>query len=227
MSMRSDKVEMSFRSKKIATDQVIAVTQKILVMLNESFLPVPNRIDQTDQKEVKISGYQDNKIMLVAENECLNKQFAFVLWGADPDFSVAIGPSAEEYYLSIDFPFHMAAEITTKQIRDLFLSLCQFLNPEIAICYARRAFLQIRERHFEWECRTPNFDYFSWLQYFGPKEFRLQGGEAIFQNPYIKAEKMGEGVFIQVGENPLDAHTPEGEELIVKATRALPPVVKE
>jgi hypothetical protein len=101
------------------------------------------------------------------------------------------------------------------------------LNPDIGKCYPSDAYYKIKEEYFEWESRTSYFTFFTWLQYFGNREFHRQGGEAIFSNAYIKAMPLGKGVLIEVGTGPFDAYTPEGEELIVKATRALPPVVKD
>jgi hypothetical protein len=224
--MTKDNINISFSSESLGSES-LTMTRKLLAILDTSFLPSPDKIDQADRKEIGIAGYLDEKIMRVAEDEWKKRQLPFVLWGNGEEFSVSIAASELRYGFTIEFPYSTHSEISTSQIKELFLILCQLLNPEIARCYARNAFNSIRQKHFEWECRTPNLDYFSWLQYFGKNEFRRQGGEAIFQNPYIKAEWLGEGVLIEVGSEPLEAHTPEGEELIVKATRALPPVVKD
>ncbi|MDQ3109781.1 MAG: hypothetical protein M3R17_07785, partial [Bacteroidota bacterium] len=209
--MVSDKIDMNFRVHNLNHDQIIVITKGIMEILNkQSFLPVPDIIDQSDKKEVKISGYMDSQIMRIAEDELQKRHLVFLLLKTDSDFSIGILPHTD-FSCTIGIPFDSESTITADQLKYLFISLCKFLNPDIALCYAWNAFSHIKREYFEWEQRTPYFHFFKWLQYFGPKEFRLQGGEAIFQNPYIKAEKMGEGVFIQVGESPLDAHTPEGE----------------
>ncbi|MEL1242844.1 hypothetical protein AAEO56_01110 [Flavobacterium sp. DGU11] len=73
--------------------------------------------------------------------------------------------------------------------------------------------------------RTTDFPGLYWLQYYDAQEFKKQGGNAIFDNPYINAQLIKDGIFIEVGHSPYDFQTPEGEALMIKANAAMPPVV--
>jgi hypothetical protein len=218
-------IRMEFRDGKINQINIIDLTSEILQILNNSFLFKPVFLDQTDKKEIKISGYTDTKILKAAEDELRRKQYPLTLWGEDLSHSVTFGLSPFKYYFAFTFQLSLTQCNLDLQIKEIFIRINKLLNPNVASIWTTTNSVLL-DKYFEWERRTPYFTMFSWLTYFGPEEFRKQGGDAIFENPYIKAEKMGEGVFIQVGESPFDAATPEGEELIVKATRALPPVVK-
>lgn len=72
--------------------------------------------------------------------------------------------------------------------------------------------------------RTMDFPGLYWLQYYGAEEFKKQGGMAILDNPYIDARLIKDGIFIQVGESPYHVHTKGGEEQMIKANAAMPPV---
>lgn len=64
-----------------------------------------------------------------------------------------------------------------------------------------------------------------WLNFFGPDEEKKQGGWQIEQNPYAtRIERFPNGLFIQVGESPESCLTPEGEQRLLDATKAMPPV---
>ncbi len=224
--MLSDNITLIFFKRDLEKNKVIEITIKLMSLMNESFLPIPSKIDQADKKEMKISSYLDKQIMSVVEEELLNRELPFVLRGVNEDFSISISPSTSEYGISIEFPANIEPLPSAEQIKKLFLSICILINPDIGRCYARRAFSRFKNKYFEWEGRTPNFGFFTWLQYFGKREFHLQGGDAILQIPIIKSERIEEGVVIEVGDGPLDACTPEGEELLLKSTLALPPVIK-
>lgn len=74
---------------------------------------------------------------------------------------------------------------------------------------------------FDFTGRNSDFTGFSWLNYLGPEEMALNGGEDLYHLPYItKAEPLGEGIFIQVGDTPNDATTEAGKQQLFKATEA-------
>jgi len=73
--------------------------------------------------------------------------------------------------------------------------------------------------------RTIDFQGLYWLQFYGAEEFKKQGGISILGNPYIEASLIKDGIFIQVGENPYSVHTPEGNEQMINANKAMPPII--
>lgn len=88
--------------------------------------------------------------------------------------------------------------------------------------------IKIHEEHIEFTqwSRTFLSSQLEWLQYYNHDELKRQGGDAILENPYIKAERLCGGILVQVGESLEEAYSPEGQELLVKATKAMPPVQK-
>ncbi len=226
--MKADTINIDLRAQDLTKENIFFNTEKLLTFLDESFLPKPLVIDAADSKKIKISGYLDPEILHYTEAEFKKRQLPFSLDVPESGFYVSICPAPYNYTVRIRIPSEIQGRNIVLQVRDLFVQLCKLLNPDIGKVYLSEAFSKIQEKHFEWEGRTAHFTFFNWLQYFGKHELQRQGGEdAIFQNPYIKAERLGEGILIEVGNDPFEAHTPEGEELIVKATRALPPVVKD
>lgn len=62
-----------------------------------------------------------------------------------------------------------------------------------------------------------------WLQYFSLEKVKKHGGFAAFElNPYLQTERIHDGLFIQVGDDPAFFDTPEGAKLLVNAVNALP-----
>jgi hypothetical protein len=58
-----------------------------------------------------------------------------------------------------------------------------------------------------------------WLNYYNAAETKKRGGRALFDLPYAThIEEINGGIFIQIGESPEEAMTPEGEERLFKAT---------
>jgi hypothetical protein len=113
---------------------------------------------------------------------------------------------------------------------DIYLLFRELLTKmptcSFAKCEADQLHFNIYEKYFGLDyIRTSNVTYLNWLQYFGKEELYRQGGiEALESNPLLKTERIHDGLLIQVGESPYDAFTPEGEQLLVEATRSLPPV---
>jgi hypothetical protein len=63
----------------------------------------------------------------------------------------------------------------------------------------------------------------TWLQYFGKLEVEKRGGFVAFEsNPYLRTERIHDGLFVQVGDDPAFFDTPEGAKLLVNAVNALP-----
>ncbi|MEL1242843.1 hypothetical protein AAEO56_01105 [Flavobacterium sp. DGU11] len=82
------------------------------------------------------------------------------------------------------------------------------------------------KRKYKENRRTTDFPGLYWLQYYDAEEFKKQGGNAILDNPYINAQLIKDGIFIEVGHSPYDFQTPEGEVLMINANAAMPPIVR-
>jgi hypothetical protein len=64
-----------------------------------------------------------------------------------------------------------------------------------------------------------------WLNYLGKKDLEKGGGyEAFEANPYIQTERIHDGLFVQLGNNPNVFDKPEGKKLLTNAIKALPPL---
>ncbi|MEN9611588.1 MAG: hypothetical protein RLZZ628_2402 [Bacteroidota bacterium] len=63
------------------------------------------------------------------------------------------------------------------------------------------------------------------LNYFGKEELEKRGGFVAFEsNPYVQTQRIHDGLLVQVGDNLDVFDTPEGEQLLVNAINALPPI---
>ena len=70
-------------------------------------------------------------------------------------------------------------------------------------------------------------EYLHWLNYFNQETMQKYGGEALYDLPHLtKAEPLGEGIFIQIGESPEDRLQPGGEERLFEATKAMWELIK-
>lgn len=66
-----------------------------------------------------------------------------------------------------------------------------------------------------------------WLNYFDKASMDAYGGEALYDLPHItKAEPLGEGILIQVGDSPESRLQPGGEEQLFEATKGLWELIK-
>ena len=181
-----------------------------------SFLPRPTELHISDRPSISITKFTEKSIVQAL-------QTADGIELEIPDQSLRIGFSpTHSIYLSIRVKEVNIKEQSIDSLKTFVLELIQRSHPLLTFAGFDKINDYIYEKHFE---DTIHEDIFllNWLNYFGKEEFAKRGGEAIFDNPYIKTEKMGEGVLIQVGESPYDAYTPEGEALLVKATKAMPP----
>ncbi len=223
MSSIDDKLTLNVRiSEDVAQIQLI-IDQ--LDFLNDLFPFELSQIQLADAKPKAISGLLDPKVKEALLQEMSNDQLAVELTNEDNSFSFV-------------FETHSAAFgifIQTNRLEnydwDIFLKsfhkLVEIFYPD----YAEVSLIGISQRilmeHFIWETRTFNSTCLVWLQYFGSEEYEKQGGKAILENPYVEAEELAGGVVVKVGKTPFDAYTPEGEELLVNATKALPPVIQD
>jgi hypothetical protein len=112
--------------------------------------------------------------------------------------------------------------INIEQLKQLFIELieCNALWSEGHYTYGIADLLQ---KNFPNERRTKTM--LTWLQYYGKAELEWRGGFAAFEsNPYVQTQRIHDGLLVQVGESPDVFDTPEGEQLLVNAINALPPL---
>jgi hypothetical protein len=111
--------------------------------------------------------------------------------------------------------------LTLQQIKSLFTDLI-YSN---STCYNATCGNDISEflgRNFSSTQRSTK-TLLSWMEYFGKVELEKRGGlEAFETNPYLKTQRIHDGLLVQVGDSPDVFDTPQGEILLVNAINALP-----
>ncbi len=113
--------------------------------------------------------------------------------------------------------------LTRPQIKEFFIKLL-LCEPfwEMGSCNWVGSFF-FRDHFNEWERKTQTM--LTGLDYFGKQELEMRGGFAAFEsNPYVQTQRIHDGLLVQVGDSPDAFDTPEGEQLLVNAINALPPL---
>lgn len=207
------KVFLSLRD----TEQIESATAiSLLDYFETSFLPRPTRLDIIDKQSIKINSFIDKAII-----EALKTSASVQL--ETEDYSLRVGfDNIQRNYISVKSKTTHIENQLIDNLKEFTLHLIRVSEPLFAFACLQEKQDQIDEKYFE-DTDYEDVPLLKWLNYFGDKEFIKRGGEAVFNTPHIKAERMGNGILIQVGDSPYDAYTPEGEELLVKASLAMPP----
>ena len=200
-------------------DTLLKVTEYLKEIKN---IPSPKILEQIDVPSQTINGWDLKKI-----NECIiNEEYPFFLSNPDHGFTMSFILSDFKIVLTIDTNiftdyYKIIGFNTIREIIKAFTG-----NFEHIECFNEKVSEKIYEEHIEFTqwSRTFLSSQLEWLQYYNHDELKRQGGDAIFENPYIKAERLCGGILVQVGESLEEAYSPEGQELLVKATKAMPPV---
>ncbi len=193
--------------------------EPVLTTLGKSFLPQPDTLGGLERPEYRISGMLDERVRRAIRNEKL-----VLLTRTDGSLEITFQP-VNRLNLLVSVKESFIRALPTEEVVGLFEAIVVTRAPLTARCGCYAAERKMLDEYYMANPRTPRVPGLSWLQYFGAAELALQGGEAILRNPYIEAEKLGDGLLVQVGETPFDVRTPEGEALLVQATNAMPPVV--
>lgn len=198
----------------------VMIKQDILFILNlcEELLPPPTTVSVTQTKEVTerpVTSYLDKDTL---------KAFSRNKYGIEYD-SGAEKPGIRITKLDrsglITIPlikkdeYHLTKKIALRLVEGLVLK---------SLSVSPTNFSSFKKKYRE-NRRTIDFPGLYWLQYYDAEEFKKQGGKAILDNPYIDAQLIKDGIFIQVGDSPYDIHTPEGEDRMTKANAAMPQVI--
>lgn len=198
-----------------------AMTQQdILFILNlcEALLPPPTTASVTQAKETikrPVVSYLDKETLNAFSRNKYGIEYRSGMEKpgiriTKPDGSGLIGiPLIEKD------EYHLTRKIALQLIEGLDLK---------GLSVAPIGFYTFRKRYRN-NRRTMDFPGLYWLQYYGAEEFKKQGGMAILDNPYIDARLIKDGIFIQVGESPYHFHTRGGEEQMINANAAMPPVI--
>jgi hypothetical protein len=214
--------------KIIYTSSVGNIKEKIysfLYILENTTLPRPVKIMWTDAyldwRESLINSFLDSK--LISKIEPLQRHIdMYDIWidyNSEDNINVRIGQSYSDSII-IYFSNKLMERYSVNFCKNLFISILLEL-PKINTARCVGTYDEIYKRSFK-DIERP---YLGWIQYINNSMILERGGFEIFEsNPYLQTERIHDGLLIQVGESPYDAFTPEGEELLVKATRSLPPV---
>ncbi|MEN9613557.1 MAG: hypothetical protein RLZZ628_4371 [Bacteroidota bacterium] len=144
------------------------------------------------------------------------------------DYIVMIDNASEEH---VHFAFTQGLDnilvlnrlksfLTNPEIKSLFYDLSQLEGCDYGWCSI-----------FEDKLYTKNFtslDFsnkmmLNWLQFYKKDHLEKIGGFVVFEsNPYVQTQRIHDGLFIQVGEDPAIFDTPAGEALLINAINALP-----
>jgi hypothetical protein len=198
-----------------------------LLKIIESYpFPIPSQARKTAKKgwySFNICGFTDTKVLrsidpnkrkydtqvlLIAEGEGLHLQLMI-----DQNRS-----AVSQLVLGNERDF-----LTKSQIKELFIKLIECeLFWEMGSCNWVGSFF-FRDHFNEWERKTQTM--LTGLDYFGKEELEKRGGFAAFEsNPYVQTQRIHDGLLVQVGDSPDAFDTPEGEQLLVNAINALPPL---
>jgi hypothetical protein len=196
--------------------------KNILEILENSIFPKPKKLLIEDKDEISISSYMD--LLIKSETEKITIG-SFQIYDRLNETHIVFSINYKNKAgCNIKFSNKNIISASPAYLKELFKKLILTTKP----IFAEVSFWEHSKNLFKEKYANKERTFFSpglyWLQYYAAEELRRQGGiEAIEKNPYIKSERIGEGLLVQVGESIYDSLTPEGEALLVKATEAMPP----
>ncbi|MEY4938072.1 MAG: hypothetical protein RIS64_4433 [Bacteroidota bacterium] len=133
-------------------------------------------------------------------------------------------PSCHMIIVDNNTPSHLTVAISQQESGVFSLSnVGTFIDAKLV----KKLFIELVQAVPTWDnaqCGT-FISGLTWLQYFNKEEVENRGGFAAFEsNPYVQTQRIHDGLLVQVGDNPDAFDTPEGEQLLVNAINALPPL---
>lgn len=211
-----DKFELIFSFEE-SHEPNIEGWYNIMACLNDAPLLKPDLIRTLEMPDYPISGTTDELVMRAIKTEKMIE-----IKRSDGRLNIVFLPVGRQNML-INMHRDDLKKLPVVEISQLFKHIINCWEPKIGECSFYSVSKHLYNVYYQYKQRTNLSPGLVWLQFFGKDEFIRQGGEDIFSNPYVIAEKFGNGVLIQVGKSPFDAYTPEGEKLLVEATNAMPP----
>jgi hypothetical protein len=188
--------------------------------------PAPSQAGKTIKKgwaDFSISAFTDKKILKLLDpsKRKYDSQMLHIVEGSGAHLQLCFTLSSHD-----GSGVTMANErdfLTQPQIKEFFVQLvvCEPFWAHAACHVTRTSFYNQHFNTLEIEQKTMLAD----LNYFGKEELEKRGGFAAFEsNPYLQTQRIHDGLLVQVGESPDAFDTPEGEQLLVNAINALPPL---
>jgi hypothetical protein len=170
-------------------------------------------------EESRIRSFTGDLLLSYLNLNLPQKDIVCVDCDSDKHLQLHISQDAEGSVLQLS---NMQAFLTTEQLKAFFKDLirCHSMCCD-AQCGSDISPIWIK--NFTETERRYHKRMLLWCQYFGKEALAKWGGFAIFEsNPYVQTERIHDGLLVQVGDNPDDFDTPEGEALLVNAINALP-----
>ncbi len=208
---------MSFGCKELGT---IAGVPALIEVVNLLGIPKPIMVEFEQDDRVSFPEFDEVSVAKFVEGIEFWRAFYFGPYSV----SLLNGNAKSNFSVEMDWQFFLENKPGLLSLYRRILAKYPVEFSYFDLAGVRRQFLR---KHFRRAKRSYWFRGFGWLQYFGKEEWGRQGGKAILNNPYYtKVEEINGGVLIQVGQDLEEVWTPEGEELLLNATAALPPPVR-
>jgi hypothetical protein len=188
----------------------------VLELLERSFVPRPERLE-AGGRERPAASFLDPAVLAALDR----RKHGVALVGDDLWAEIVQLP--QRSIVTVVFPPGPPAD----EIRTLFLELARILEPTYARCHLEKHEQTLYRSHYEQRPRTFYASGLYWLNLFGPDEEARQGGPALADNPHARVERRTEGLLLEIGEGPEQAASPEGEQALLAATAAMPPLPGE
>jgi len=196
----------------------------VLERLHRSFLPRPNELAVPEKPARAINGYLDEAVLKALDR----KKHSVELINESDKVTVRLVQAPDRSYLGIQIPAPFAMKVPADEIRTLFVDVSAILKrPTYGVCRLGAHARALHQAAYAQARRTFYTSGLYWLNFFGPDEIERQGGPNLANNPVAKVEQLPQGILIQVGDDPFQAATPEGEEKLKAATAAMPSLQKE
>jgi hypothetical protein len=195
----------------------------VLERLQNSFLPQPIELVATDKPGITIKGYLDEAALKALDRK---KHFVEFINNTEK-LNVTVAQPPNRSWIGIHIPATLAVKVPADEIRKLFVDLIQLLrSPSYGVCHLAAHGRALHQAAYAQARRTFYTSGLYWLNFFGPDEIERQGGPALANNPVAKVEQLPQGIVIQVGDDPIYAASPDGENRLKQATEAMPSLAK-
>lgn len=189
----------------------------IMQIIDASFLPNIEILESPDKRPQHVSSATDKKVL-----QAIQKEIIVELSDKNKNLKIVFFPFGR-INLIIALHRDIVEQTEPNAIINLFKLIIHVRPPVVAKADFFTATNQMWDKYYQQNPRTRQASGLLWLQYYGEEEYIKQGGEAIFNNPYIKTERIAKGVLIQVGDSPFNSLTEPGQQALLSATKAMPP----
>jgi hypothetical protein len=195
-------------------------------------LPKPTTLEflgksKSRMRKKTIQSYLDPQVLAVLEpNGLVGTQIE--IYDQTAAFRVSISQQGLSDFFLISIHSPLLESLETAFLKKLFVDLLYlFPKTHFAHCHFVHYMSNFNRKYMDTSpvVRNNYLKFLVWLQYLSKEELWIQGGQFAFEeNPLLKTERLQEGLLVQVGENPYDIFTEDGEAMLVKATFSLPPL---